>query len=126
MKTQYIDKSAIVAEIKRLISIANSQYDLVGDEDIRNRILWSQQASVCSQILSFIDTLEVKDVNSVWHNIDDIPNFNLGVSDLIIDSYYGHIYGEAHFYTPEQWSAHIGFNTNRQFRWAYEKDLIEV
>ena len=59
---QYIDKDAVVAEIKRLISIANSQYDLVGNEDIRNRILWSQQASVCSQILSFLDTLEVQEV----------------------------------------------------------------
>ena len=60
---QYISKSALAAEIKRLISIANSQYDLVGNEDIRNRILWSQQASVCSQILSFLDTLEVKEVD---------------------------------------------------------------
>lgn len=60
---ELIDKAAVVTEIKRLISIANSQYDLVGDEDIRNRILWSQQASVCSQILSFIDTLEVKEMD---------------------------------------------------------------
>ena len=60
---ELIDKSVIVAEIKRLIYIANSQYDLVCDEDIRNRILWSQQASVCSQILSFIDTLELKEVD---------------------------------------------------------------
>lgn len=60
---ELIDKAAVVAEIKRLISIANSQYDLVGDEDIRNRILWSQQASVCSQILSFLDTIEVKEMD---------------------------------------------------------------
>ncbi len=72
------------------------------------------------------DTLEVKDINSVWHSIDDIPNYNLnGISDFIVGSCYGHIYGEAHSYTPEQWAAHIRFNINRQFRWAYEKDLID-
>ena len=78
---ELIDKSALVAEIKRLIYIANSQYDLVGDEDIRNRILWSQQASVCSQILSFIDTLEVKEVDldneyieEVYSHLDSIKD----------------------------------------------------
>lgn len=110
-----IDKSALVAEIKKLedeAKIYPSSFDC-------------GRLSVCKELMNFIDTLEVKEENSVWHNIDDTPNYNLnGISDFIIDSCYGHIYGEAHSYTPEQWSAHIGFNANRQFRWAYEKDLI--
>ena len=48
-----------------------------------------------------------------------------GITDFIVSSAYGHIEGEAHTYTPEQWSAHLEFNVHREFRWAYEKDLID-
>lgn len=63
--------------------------------------------------------------NVVWNSENVVPRYNLnGITDLIVSSAYGHIEGEAHTYTPEQWSAHLGFNQNREFRWAYEKDLI--
>ena len=58
-----IDKAAVVAEIKRHISIAESQLALFGNEDERNRILWAQQKKVCEIILSFLDTLEVKEMD---------------------------------------------------------------
>lgn len=76
----------------------------------------------CQDILSFVKAGKDK---SVWHSIDEVPRYNIdGTTDFIIDSCYGHIEGEAHSYTPTQWSAHIGFQKNREFRWAYEKDLI--
>ena len=63
--------------------------------------------------------------NTVWNSENVVPKYNLnGITDFIVSSAYGHIEGEAHTYTPEQWSAHIGFNAHREFRWAYEKDLI--
>lgn len=63
--------------------------------------------------------------NTVWNSENVVPNYDLnGITDLIVSSAYGHIEGEAHTYTPEQWSAHLGFNAHREFRWAYEKDLI--
>lgn len=63
--------------------------------------------------------------NSAWHDIIIVPKYNQnGVTDFIVSSAHGHIEGEAHTYTPDQWSAHIGFNANRDFKWAYEKDLI--
>ena len=63
--------------------------------------------------------------NTVWNSEDIVPKYNLnGVTDFIVSSVYGHIYGEAHTYTPERWSAHLEFNQNREFRWAYENDLI--
>lgn len=63
--------------------------------------------------------------NTVWNSKNVVPKYNLnGITDFIISSCYGHIEGEAHAYTPEQWNAHLGFNQNREFRWAYEKDLI--
>ena len=64
--------------------------------------------------------------NTVWNSENVVPKYNLnGVTDFIVSSAYGHIEGEAHTYTPKQWSAHIEFNVNRDFRWAYEKDLID-
>lgn len=64
--------------------------------------------------------------NTVWNSENVVPKYNPnGITDFIISSAYGHIEGEAHSYTPEQWSAHLGFNANRDFRWAYEKDLID-
>ena len=64
--------------------------------------------------------------NTVWNSENVVPKYNLnGITDFIVSSCYGHIEGEAHTYTPEQWSAHLGFMANREFRWAYEKDLID-
>jgi hypothetical protein len=64
--------------------------------------------------------------NTAWNSENVIPKYNLnGITDFIISSAYGHIEGEAHTYTPEQWNAHLGFNAYRDFRWAYEKDLID-
>lgn len=65
--------------------------------------------------------------NTVWNSENAVPKYNQnGVTDFIVSSAYGHIEGAAHTYTPEQWSAHLGFNANRDFRLAYEKDLINV
>ena len=66
-------------------------------------------------------------VNSVWHDADDVPKFNVnGISDFIVNSCYGRITGSAHTYSAEQWSAHVGFKKNRQLKWAYESDLIDL
>lgn len=56
---QYIDKSAVVAEIKRLIEIANNNYA----KFLGNRSAWAQQRDVYEKLLSFLDTLEVKEVS---------------------------------------------------------------
>lgn len=118
---QYIDKDAAVAEIERRIKVLNEKL-------IKHPISSPTLEKLIEEnkkVLSLLDTLEVKEVDNIWHSIDDIPDYNLnGISDFIVDSCYGHIYGEAHSYTPQQWSAHLGFVENREFKWAYEKDLI--
>ena len=53
---QYIDKSALIAEIKRLID--RSEYNEVYDYAFRDG-----NNAVCVHILNFLDTLEVKEVN---------------------------------------------------------------
>ena len=85
-----------------------------------------KQEEICTGIDQNKKLLEFGvNVNTVWNGENVIPKYNLnGITDFIVSSAYGHIEGEAHTYTPEQWSAHLGFNAHREFRWAYEKDLI--
>lgn len=64
-----IDKSALVAKIKRL----KKNYDFAakefGDEGYKDNVLMEQcKATVCKRILSFIDTLEVKEV-PIWEKV---------------------------------------------------------
>jgi uncharacterized protein YbaR (Trm112 family) len=81
---KYIPLDAVVAEIKRHISIAESQLALFGNEDERNRIIWAQQKKVCEIILSFIDTLEVKEVGldfeqELYKAFGQVKDFTLGM-----------------------------------------------
>ena len=71
--TQYIDKAALVAEIKR--RIANMKgYCLREEHDTRFDVVPEQ----LSLILSFIDTLEVKEV--------DLENRTKILADIIFDA----------------------------------------
>ena len=57
--TEYIPKSAVVAEIEKRLK-ANGAFDEVGDE------AWAEDKGMCEayrSILSFINTLEVKEVD---------------------------------------------------------------
>jgi len=57
--TQYIDKAAVIAEIERRINIVNP--DTI--EDWRYRIGREHDIEIMKSILSFIDTIEVKEVD---------------------------------------------------------------
>ena len=69
-----IDKSALVAEIERLIS--NGQTKLKESEeckDYESYVALAERIATCINVLSFLDTLEVKEVdleNSVKGRID--------------------------------------------------------
>lgn len=56
---QYIDKVALIAEIERRINIVNP--DTI--EDWRYRIGREHDIEIMKSILSFIDTLEVKELD---------------------------------------------------------------
>lgn len=120
------DKEKIRAEVERMIEL---------NEDAADRHKFGLgKVRGFQKILSFIDSLpedcgsEVDCITrKVWHDTDEVPTFGAnGLSDLIIDSCYEHIEGEAHYYTPQQWEAHVGFQRNRQFKWAYEEDLFNL
>lgn len=61
---QCIDKSAVVAEIERIIS--NGQTKLKESEeckDYESYVALAERIATCINILSFLDTLEVKEVD---------------------------------------------------------------
>lgn len=70
--SKYIDKSALVAEIEKLISNGKIKCQQSQENnDQASYIAWSEHIATCGKILSFLDTLEVKDENTIkrdWHN----------------------------------------------------------
>ena len=66
MKKQYIDKSALVAEIERII--LNGQTKLKESEerqDYESYVALAERIATCINVLSILDTLEVKEVDNV-------------------------------------------------------------
>lgn len=64
--------------------------------------------------------------NSIWHDIDEEPIYVNGETPIIIDSNYGHISCEGHHYNEILWKNHIESQRYREFKWAYEKDLMNL
>lgn len=59
-----IDKDALVAEIERRIKHYNESVKEFGDEGYNDNVLMEQcKANTCEHILSFIETLEVREVD---------------------------------------------------------------
>ena len=61
---EYISKSAVVAKLERLIS--NGQTELKESEeckDYESYVALAERIATCINVLSFLDTLEVKEVN---------------------------------------------------------------
>ena len=61
---QYIKKSTVVAEIEKLIS--NGQVKLQESQennDHESYVAWSERIATCINVLSLLDTLEVKEVD---------------------------------------------------------------
>ena len=61
---KYIDKSAVVAEIERRQKIHFNDYHINGNNSPADY----GACNALTQILAFIDTLEVKEINNVWHD----------------------------------------------------------
>ena len=61
---QYISKAAVVAEIKKLISNGKLKCQQSQENnDQVSYIAWSEHIATCGKILSFLNTLEVKEVD---------------------------------------------------------------
>ena len=95
---QYISKSALVAEIERRIKEI---------EEIGTYL-------TLTNLLCYIDTLEVKEVNNVWHEAIETPK-GAGDKEILVqftDS-------RASVFEIDDWEY-----LDHQTKWAYLKDLI--
>ena len=73
---EYIDKAVITAEVKRLAEVGRTNASCF-DKYPKEKAIWLQQADVCDRILSFLNTLEVKEV--------DLEKENLPISNSLTE-----------------------------------------
>ena len=102
---QYIDKSALVAEIER----RRNYY-----ENIQMiKPVYESNIEDFNELLSFIDTLEVKDVDNVWHDASETPK-GAGDKEILVQFSDSH----ASVLEIDDWEY-----LDHQTKWAYLKDL---
>ena len=71
---QYIDKDALVAEIKRLIKHS----EMVADHNTQITELVSRELDTLYHLIYFLDTIEVKDVELELENENNSPKITAG------------------------------------------------
>ena len=99
-----IDKDALVAEIEKLI--ANGKLKCQQSQENNDQVsyvAWSEHIATCGKILSLINTLEVKEVNSIdafiekaWNWIEDnmLSSNQQDKSRLYCEKFINYIKGE--------------------------------
>ena len=104
----YIDKDALVAEIKRRLWL------------LVPKMTFHQQRVELEKLLAFIDTLEVKEVQEepvsiIWHDASEEPKPNM---ELICVGQYGN---------PLVLSSNSdSFKSRDISKWAYFNDLLNI
>lgn len=74
---QYISKDALAAEIKRLIKHS----EMVADHNTQITELVSRELDALYHLISFLDTLEVKEVDLEKEISNYLDNHNLNIQD---------------------------------------------
>jgi hypothetical protein len=99
---QFIDKDALVAEINK--RIIDAPINNIG----HNRV-WAY-----NDVKDIIDTLEVKEVDNVWHDANETPK-GAGDKEILVQ------FSDFHTSVLEidDWEY-----LDHQTKWAYLKDLI--
>lgn len=109
---QYIDKSALVAEMKRLENdefLCDSYDEATGFQ------------SALRMVQEFIDTLEVKEINNVWNNASDFSKAEAGRSMLLIEDN-----GRAELLKSPSAERLFYFRTTNLKMWAYVDELLSI
>lgn len=117
--TQYISKSDIVAEIERLKSIQLSIFSKGETDESCYKAL--SCISVYNEVLSFLNTLEVKEINNVWHDASDFPKAEAGRSILLIEDN-----GRAELLKSPSAERLFYFQPTNLKMWAYVDELIPM
>lgn len=105
--------------------IEDSIVDIVKENDNRFRIVLNYQFDMEVDGGEYY-AVRRPQLSSIWHDVDEEPIYVNGVTPIIIDSNYGHISQEGHYYNQVEWKNHIESQQHREFKWAYEKDLMNL
>ena len=110
---QYIDKDRVVAEIKNR---RDSFYSLSKscEKGTPAKAGFYAQAQTLEGILSFLDTLEVKEWDNIWHDASETPK-GAGDKEILVQFADSH----ASVFEIDDWEY-----LDHQTKWAYLKDLI--
>lgn len=108
-----IDKAAIVTEIERRINEYNTPIDRLGSNNIR--------LHECKDILSFLNTFEVKEINNMWNNASDFPKAEVGRSILLIEDN-----GHAELLKSPSAERLFYFRPTNLKMWAYIDELLSI
>ena len=106
-----IDKDAVVAEIDR----QQRKLCLLGQSnEVELRKSAAIQNGVYCGILSFLDTIEVKEINNIWHEASETPK-GAGDKEILVQ------FSDFHTSVLEidDWEY-----LDHQTKWAYLKDLL--
>lgn len=81
---KYIDKDALVAEIRRMIKNAELYIEHHSDNNDRLSYSFEHQRLAMCELLSFLDTLEVKEVDldfekELYKTFGQVKDFTLGM-----------------------------------------------
>lgn len=117
--TQYISKDAIVAEIERLKSIQLSIFSKGETDESCYKAL--SCISVYNEVLSFLNTLEMKEINNVWHDASDFPKAEAGRSILFIEDN-----GYTRLLKSPSAERLFYFRTTNLKMWAYVDELLSI
>ena len=102
--THLIDKSALVAEIRKR---RNKHFNSGGSPS-------SEYCHEDDEILGIINTLEVKEINNIWHEASETPK-GAGDKEILVQFADSH----ASVLEIDDWEY-----LDHQTKWAYLKDLI--
>lgn len=106
---QYISKSALVAEIEKYYN------ECLKRAKITDSDYWNAKADAYRNVLTILDdTLEVKEVDNVWHDASETPK-GAGDKEILVQFVDSH----ASVFEIDDWEY-----LDHQTKWAYLKDLI--
>ena len=107
-----IDKDALVAEIKRRIK----------ERDFQMKSgCWISSTYMYEDLLDFLNTLEVKEIDSVWNNASDFPKAEAGRSILLIEND-----GRTELLKSPSAERLFYFRPTNLKMWAYVDELLSI
>lgn len=117
MQVEYTRTDAFVEKACSILKDISCPFEII--EQFKNRIIGLCDAYKI--ILSFLDTLEVKEIDNVWNNASDFPKAEAGRSILLIEDN-----GHAELLKSPSAERLFYFRPTNLKMWAYVDELLSI